>query len=371
MTFNSEVSLSPQQDQAARGELEGFLNQANDAFDLDVIRSQQRELVDQIKQGFTWDTPERFAAEQATGVTQFADAIVEGVRSSELGSVHEHLSELRMVTKRLNEKLEPKGFLSRFFFKARKALEQFATDWDSVDGQINQVIAVLERDRRESLLSIERLRELGSEAVGNFRRMSAAILAGQELLAEERKRLEDLHAEVEKSGDNVQAAELRQLDQRADVFDRRLTNLEKSRGIAAGMIPTIQQTLFSEIIVSEELDMALTQAIPLMKQQLAVVAEQVRQEQRLESLSATRATTDKMMDEIADRLETNQQKVDEQVREGIASADQVVAFLGRIGDTIESIDQRQADAQRDRAAARDRLQSAVGDLRDRLLAKDQ
>ena len=369
MSLPTLVDTQPQHDQASRQELESFLGDASQAFDLERTRAEQRALVEEIKGSFDWNAPERFAVEHATGVSRFADAIVEGVRSAELGSVHEHLSELRMVTKRLNQQLEPSGFFSRFFFNARKALEKFAADWDSVDGQINQVIATLERDRRGSLVSIESLRELGQEAINNFRRMTAAIVAGRELLDEERKRLVERRAEVDASGDSVQAAELRQLEHRADVFDRRLTNLEKSRGIAAGMIPTIQQTLFSEIIVSEELDMALTQAIPLMKQQLAVVAEQVRQEQRLQSLSATREATDKMMDEIADRLESNQEKVETQVREGIASTDKVVEFIGRIGDTIEQIDQRQAQAQRDRAEARGRLESAVGDLRDRLVQK--
>lgn len=367
-TLPAEFDVKTQPDQASRQQLETFLGDASKAFDLERTRSEQRELVEEIKRSFDWNAPESFAADHATGVSRFADAIVDGVRSSELGSVHEHLVELRMVTRRLNQQLEPSGFFGRLIFNAQKALETFAADWDSVDGQINQVIATLERDRRGSLVSIESLRDLGQEAVDNFRSMTAAIIAGRELLSEEQDRLKARRAEVETSGDSVQAAELRQLEHRADVFDRRLTNLEKSRGIAAGMIPTIQQTLFSEILVSEELDMALTQAIPLMKQQLAVVAEQVRQQERLQSLSATRETTEKMMDDIADRLESNQEKVDTQVREGIASTDNVVAFIERIGDTIEQIDQRQGEAQRDRAEARARLESAVVDLRDRLMA---
>lgn len=369
MTLPVDIDVQPQPDQAARQQLETFLVEASDAFDLECSRAEQQALVDSIKASFAWQTPETFAAEQATGVSQFADAIVEGFRSAELGSVHEHLSELRLITRRLNQQLEPKGFLSRLMFNAQRALESFAADWATVDGQISRVVATLERDRRDSLVSIERLRNLGQEAVGNFRHMTAAIIAGRELLDEQRDWLRERRAEIETAGDSVQISELRQLEHRADVFDRRLTNLEKSRGIAAGMIPTIQQTLFSEIIVSEEIDMALTQAIPLMKQQLAVVAEQVRQEQRLHSLSATRDTTDKMMGDIADRLETNQETVEAQVREGIASIDQVVTFINRIGDTIEAIDQRQGDAQRDRAEARQRLESAVGDLRDRLLGQ--
>ncbi|QOC21712.1 toxic anion resistance protein [Wenzhouxiangella sp. AB-CW3] len=364
--MTTTIETEPRQDEAVRREVEVFLGDASRAFDLEAARAEKQALIEQIKGDFSWEQPEQFAADQATGVSQFADTIVEGVRSANLGSVHDHLTELRMVSKRLSGQLEPSGFLSRFFFNARKALERFAADWSTVDGQINQVIATLERDKRGSLITIENLREIGQEAIDNFRHMAAAIVAGQEILAEERERLAGLKKEVDAADDPVQAAELRQLEQRADVFDRRLTNLEKSRAIAAGMIPTIQQTLHSEIIVSEELDMALSQAIPLMKQQLAVVVEQVRQQERLESLAATRNATEEMMEEIADRLETNQDMVDKQVREGIASADKVVEFLHRIGDTIEEIDQRQAEAQRDRAAARDQLQQAVSDLRDRL-----
>ena len=366
MDLTTRIETAPQQDAEVRQEVKVFLDDASRAFDLDVARAEKQALIEQIKGDFSWEQPERFAADQATGVSQFADTIVEGVRSSNLGSVHEHLTELRMVSKRLSGQLEPSGFLSRFFFNARKALERFAADWSTVDGQINQVIATLERDKRGSLITIENLREIGHEAIDNFRHMAAAIVAGNEILTEERQRLAELKEKVDAADDAVQAAELRQLEQRADVFDRRLTNLEKSRAIAAGMIPTIHQTLHSEIIVSEELDMALSQAIPLMKQQLAVVVEQVRQQERLQSLAATRNATEEMMEEIADRLETNQDMVDKQVREGIASADKVAEFLNRIGDTIEEIDQRQSEAQRDRAAARTQLQQAVTDLKDRL-----
>lgn len=366
MDSKTAVETAPQQDAEVRREVEVFLDDASRAFDLDAARSQRQALIKQIKGDFSWEQPERFASSQAGGVSQFADTIVEGVRSSNLGSVHEHLTELRMVSKRLSGKLEPSGLLSRFFFNARKALERFAADWSTVDAQINQVIATLERDKRGSLVTIENLREIGQEAIENFRHMAAAIIAGREILAEERQRLAELKTELDSSEDAVQAARFRQLEQRADVFDRRLTNLEKSRAIAAGMIPTIQQTLHSEIIVSEELDMALSQAIPLMKQQLAVVVEQVRQQERLQSLAATRNTTEEMMGEIANRLEANQDMVDQQVREGIASAEKVAEFLNRIGDTIEEIDQRQSEAQRDRAAAREQLQQAVSDLKERL-----
>jgi len=360
------IEASPEADQQSRGEVQTFLGEATQAFDLEAARTQQQALVMAIKKEFTWEAPERFAASEATGVSQFADAIVEGVRSAELGSVHDHLTDLRMVTKRLGGTLQPSSVFTRFFFNARKALERFAADWSTVDGQINQVIVTLERDRRGSLVSIERLRDLRLEALGNFRRMAAAIVAGREILEDERERLAGLRTRIDPGHGSVEAAELRQLEQRADVFDRRLTNLEKSRAIAAGMIPTIQQTLHSEIIVSEELDMALTQAIPLMKQQLALVVEQVRQGERLQSLAATRNATEEMMGDIANRLEENQEMVDKQVREGIASADSIVDFLERIGNTIEEIDRRQTEAQRDRAAARKKLQSAVEDLKDRL-----
>lgn len=360
------IEASPELDQQSRGEVETFLGEAAHAFDLEATRTQQKALVESLKKEFTWDSPERFAAAEAAGVSQFADAIVEGVRSAELGSVHDHLTELRMVTKRLGGQLQPSNVFTRFFFNARKALERFAADWSTVDGQINHVIATLERDRRGSLVSIERLRDLRQESLDNFRRMAAAIVAGRELLQEERERLAGMRDRIDSAQDSVEAAELRQLEQRADVFDRRLTNLEKSRAIAAGMIPTIQQTLHSEIIVSEELDMALTQAIPVMKQQLALVVEQMRQGERLQSLAATRTATEEMMGDIANRLEENQEMVDKQVREGIASTDKIVEFLDNIGSTIEEIDRRQAEAQRDRADGRKRLQDAVEDLKGRL-----
>lgn len=366
MELTTNIDQGPARDTAVRREVDTFLGDASRAFDLEAAQAEKQSLIERIKADFDWEQPEQFAVDEATGVSRFADTIIEGVRSSSLGSVHDHLTELRMVSKRLAGQLEPTGFVNRFFFSTRKALERFVADWSTVEGQINQVIATLERDRRGSLVSIENLREIGREAIDNFQHMAAAIVAGRELLAEERKRLEKLGKELSAVEDNVQAARLRQLQQRADVFDRRLTNLEKSRAIAAGMIPTIHQTLHSEIVVSEELDMALTQAIPLMKQQLALVVEQVRQQERLKSLEATRSATEEMMGEIAGRLETNEELVDQQVREGIASADTVAAFLGRIGDTIEQIDQRQSQAQEDRAAARQQLQEAVVDLKNRL-----
>lgn len=367
MNLPIEANLEREQDQVSRNEVQLFMAEATDAFDLVKVEAEQKALVSTIKETFSWTAPEQFARLEATGVSRFADSIIEGVRSSELGSVHDHLTELRMVTQRLSGELEPSGLFGRLFFRASKALEQFAADWDTLAGQIGRVVATLERDRRGSMITIENLRVLREEALDNFRRMAAAIVAGRELLAEERARLADLHRQVGNGKDSVQAAELRQLEQRADVFDRRLTNLEKSRAIAAGMIPTIQQTLHSEIIVSEELDMALTQAIPLMKQQLALVAEQVRQQERLKSLSATRTATEEMMGDIADRLGQNEELIQEQVREGIASTQTVIAFLDKIGTTLEEIDQRQTEAQKDRAAARVELESAVEGLRDKLI----
>lgn len=366
MSDGHTVTGERPRDDAARSSVDAFTSEANAAFDLDTAEREQRDRIEQIKRAFDWEHPERFAEQEAHGVSQFADTIIGSVRSAELGSIHDHLTDLRMITKRLGNKLEPKGWLGRLLFNGRKALEQFAADWDTVGGQIDDVIAMLEKDKRGSAVSIENLRQLREEAIGNFRNMAAAIVAGRELLAEARTELEDLRAQEHADDDAVASAAIRRREQQIDVFDRRLTNLEKSRAIAAGMIPTIQQTLHSEIVVSEELDMALTQTIPVMKQQLALTAEQVRQQERLQSLSATRQTTEQMMEEIGDRLQTNQAMVDEQVREGIASAEKVAAFLEKIGSTIDEIDRRQADAQADRKAARGNLQQAVEDLGQRL-----
>lgn len=369
MSLPQVVEPKREHNVALNQEVEQFLGDASLAFNLEQAELHQRELINQIKSDFSWQTPEQFGDQEARGVSSFADTIIKGVKSSSMGSAHNHLSELRMITKRLGNKMEPQGIIGKLFFNGRKALEQFSSDWDTVDGQISHVVATLERDRRESLVSIESLRRLREESLHNFRRMAAAIIAGREILAEERLRLEDIRNTINNDDSGVQAAEFRQLEQNVDIFDRRLTNLEKSRSISAGMIPSVQQTLRSEIIVSEELDMALTQAIPLMKQQMALVVEQVRQEERLASLAATRDATDSMMDDIATRLKTNQEKVDEQVREGIASADKVVEFLERIGTTIEEIDQRQSQAQSDRMVAREKMEEAVLNLKNQLIQK--
>lgn len=363
----NQLNVKTVQDEAARSETASFLAEAEQAFDLDHAREKRRDQVDAFKSDFDWEAPERFAEEPTAAVAGFADSMLEGVRSAELGTAHEKLTELRMITRGLADDLEPKGFLRRWFFNARKAFEQFAAEWGSVSQQIDEVIASLERDKRGSAVSIENLRMLRAEAIANFERMAIAVVAGRELLEDRRRELDVLKSGADVD-DPARSSHFRALEQQYDIFDRRVTNLEKARSIASGMIPTIQQTLHSEIIVSEELDMALTQAIPVMKQQLALIAEQVRQGERLASLSATRGATEEMMGEISKRLQENQQQVDAQVREGIASADRVSAFLDEIGQTIEAIDQRQNEAQKDRAQARVMLQKSVAELGRRLSA---
>ncbi|WP_299441840.1 toxic anion resistance protein [uncultured Rhodospira sp.] len=317
--------------------------------------------------------PDRFAAGPALMASDYSNRVLEHVTASELDGVHDKLVELQMLYKGLGAdrlRKDNHGIVGKMMFSFQKELEKFRQRFESARTTVDRVVAQLEKDQRESAISIQTLANMGMEVTASFRELALHVEAGQRKLEEWRAQGPANPGAPDSSGSEtdqlMDAMEQRRWQERLDHWDRVVTNLTKTRSIMGTTIPTVYQTLKMERVVMEELGTALTQFMPAIRQQIALFVQQARQGRRLENLKATREMTDEVLQQVAGQLEHNADMLNEQMREGGVSTDVLLKMMDDVAGSIERLDTQAKQAMAYRAESRAKLQDATRSFADRV-----
>lgn len=337
------------------------------------VETEDRERIDQIKQ--TVDVTSAtsvlgFGTRSEQEMAAFADSVLEQVMSKDTGSVHERLSEMKLIAQGLDaSKLkEKKGFFARLFFNVKREVQKFADRFQTARGQIDGIAAQLEDHIMEVQRGIIVLDKLFDQNAENFKELALHIVAGHELLDHYRDTvLPEVEAKAAAAGDDpdgmLVAQEVRDLKAAIERLDRKIMNLEKSKTIAFATMPTIRQVQQTGIILVEELKSAIAHAIPAWKNTMVVAIEQLRQRHGIETLQAMTDFTNAQMRAMADQLHDNSIAIQEQSQRGIVDVDVLTETIGKLIETFDKVEKLEGEAREARNQGRAALAKAEQDLR--------
>lgn len=339
------------------------------------LTADERARVDEIKQAVDIDSQASvlaFGTGSESAVAAFADTVLNQVMARDLGPVHEHLSEIKLIAQGLDSSSlkNDGGFLGKLFFNLKREIARFSDRFMTARGQIDAIAMKIDDEVQKIRHGLIMLDKLFEQTEINFRELGLHIQAGRELLEHQRAVvLPALEAEAAaRAGmpDAMLAAQkVRDLKNALELLDRKVANLEKSRSIAFMQMPTIRQVQLTGVMLVQEMQMAVAHAIPVWKSTMMIHIEQVRQANGLATMNAMTDFTNAQIQAMATALDQNTVEMHKQTARGIADVDAIANAIGTLVGTLDKIDQLEADARKAREEGRVRLAKAEDELRQR------
>lgn len=213
-----------------------------------------------------------FGREEQAKLGKFTDSILGGIGTDELTGAEDLLNKVVNEINGYNNACEKenKGLFS-FFKKQQSRLEAIQEKYHSVESSIDALAEGLRaRDVALTKLSAS-LEVMHRENLELYNFLTMLIYAGDQVLQEENKKLQELKQTVTSLESSV--LEAQRISDREDYiksFERRLYDLKVTRTVALQQGPQIRMIQKNVDKVSETIRSTLANAIPIWKNQMLI-----------------------------------------------------------------------------------------------------
>ena len=300
-------------------------------------------------------------------ISDFSGQALNKVRTKDMGEVGNMLSHLVVELKGLNEDEKAKGFKG-LFKKAEKNLavtkakfDKAEVNVDKITGQLQQHQVVLSQD----ITAMDKMFELNQ---AYFKELTMYIIAGklrvQELRANE---LQELREKAEKSGLPEDAQAANDFANLIGRFEKKLHDLELTRTISLQMGPQIRMIQNNDLLMTEKIQTAIVNTIPLWKQQMVLALSMYHSQQAMEASHAVSEVTNDLLLHNAEALHTGSVEVAKESERGIVDLETLKKTNQHLIDTLEEVRKIQDEGRERRAQAELELGRIEGELKQKLL----
>lgn len=309
----------------------------------------------------------QYGADAQTKITQFSDMALEKVRTKDLGTVGDTLSELVVELKGFDPNEQKKGFLG-LFKKAGSGIAEMKAKYDRAEVNVEKVVDVLEGHQITLTKDIAVLDEMFKANMTNFKQLSLYIVAGKKKLEEVRNvTLPELRAKAEASGSMEDAQAANDLANLANRFEKKLYDLDLTRTIALQMGPQIRLIQNNDTLMVEKIQTTILNTIPLWKSQMVLALGLAHSEQAMKAQRAVSDTTNELLEKNAKMLQETTVGVARESERGIVDIETLQHTNQMLIDTLDEVVQIQNEGREKRKAAEVELMNIETQLKDKML----
>ena len=313
----------------------------------------------------------QFGVGAQSGVSNFADTILEGMRSKDTGYVGDILTDLMINVKSLDvDKLSSSGgFLSKIPILGSivEGMKKFVARYDKVSEQIEKIVDELTKARMQLLKDITMFDGLYGKNIEYIREIDLFILAGKMRLREiQEKILPELKAKAETSGDAIDAQKVQDVAQMANRLEKKIYDLQLSRMIAIQTNPQIRLIQNNDQLLVEKIQSSILNTIPLWKNQVVIAIGIYRQKKALEMQKEVTNTTNELLKKNAEMLKQGSIEVAKESERGIVEIETLKKVHDDLISTIEETLKIQHDGSIKRKEAEVELTKLEGELKEKL-----
>lgn len=305
-------------------------------------------------------------------LTEFTDSILDNVRSKDGGQVGDLLSSLVVEVNSLDPSslTNDKGILSKFpgVRNAVKSVKKLAERYNKAEVQIDKIEAALEKARIDMLKDISVFEIMYKQNLDCFRELGLYIQAGKETIEDiKTNTIPRLRAEAQESGDPMAAQLVRDFEDDADRFEKKIYDLELSRTIAVQTAPQIKMIQNNDRVLVDKIQTAVLNTIPVWKSQFVIAMGLNNQQRVLKMQREITDTTNKMLLKNSELLKTNTVETARESNRGIVDVETLQKVNQNLISTIEETIQIQKEGRQKREEAEKALGQIETDLKNKLV----
>lgn len=305
-------------------------------------------------------------------LTEFTDSILDNVRSKDGGQVGDLLSSLVVEVNSLDPSslTNDNGILSKLpgIKNAVKSVKKLAERYNKAEVQIDKIEAALEKARIDMLKDISVFDIMYKQNLDCFRELGLYIQAGKETIEDiKTNTIPRLRAEAQESGDPMAAQLVRDFEDDADRFEKKIYDLELSRTIAVQTAPQIKMIQNNDRVLVDKIQTAVLNTIPVWKSQFVIAMGLNNQQRVLKMQREITDTTNKMLLKNSDLLKTNTVETARESNRGIVDVETLQKVNLNLISTIEETIQIQKEGRQKREEAEKALGQIETDLKNKLV----
>lgn len=208
-----------------------------------------------------------YGAEQQATLGKFADTMLSGRDSEEMGEVGELLNVAMDQIKKYNSGLdgEKKRVFGRAFSKSKNKVEQIRDNYKTVDKKIEVIVQELSRKRMLLSKVYDDFSSLFDSNRETYEYLATIIYAGEIAQKEAEEKLEEMQCNP-----NMDPQDIRDFSDDINSFSERLHDLKLTRAISISLAPQIRSVQRNAERLERSITTAINTSIPLWKTQMAL-----------------------------------------------------------------------------------------------------
>ena len=312
----------------------------------------------------------QFGAKAQAKISQFSDDVLEGVKTKNTGEVGELLSDLVAQIKSFDADVngvEPKG-LAKIFHNAKKSIDKVIAKYSSIERNVDTIEGQLEKQKAQMLKDIAIFDTMYDKNLEFFKEISLYIIAGEKKLDELRNVvLPKLKAQAEKSGEQLDAQKVNDMENTIIRFEKKIYDLKTTRIISIQMAPQIRLLQNSEAELVDKIQSSITNTIPLWKNQLVIALGINNARRALETQREVSNLTNDMLKKNSEVLKQGSIEIARESERAIVDIETVQKTNRDIIETLDTVIQIHADGRAKRAEAEKELINIEKELQTKLI----
>ena len=310
-----------------------------------------------------------YGAAAQKNIADFSGAALGKVRTKDMGEVGDMLTSLVVELKDLDyDEAEQKKGLRGLFKKASRSMEETKAKFDKAEINVDKITQQLQNHQvvlAKDIASLDRMFELNQ---AYFKELTMYIIAGKLRVQELREKdLAELRAKAEKSGLPEDAQAVNDFTNLIGRFEKKLHDLELTRTISLQMSPQIRMIQNNDLLMTEKIQTAIVNTIPLWKSQMVLALGMEHSRQATAAQSAVTETTNELLKKNADMLKMGTIATAKEAERSIVDIETLQHTNEQLVSTLDEVVNIQREGAQKRKEAEVELGRIEGELKQKLM----
>lgn len=300
-------------------------------------------------------------------MADFSEKALENVKTKDLGSVGDMLTNVVTELKSFDAQEEEKGFFS-FLKKPVDKITSMKTKYDKVEINVEKICTALEDHQTQLMKDVAMLDRMYEQNLLYFKELSMYIQAGKQRLAQTRNgKLHDLEEKAKMTGLPEDAQAAKDLDSKCARFEKKLHDLELTRMISLQTAPQIRLVQNNDTMMAEKIQTTLVNTIPLWKSQMVLALGIAHSTEAAQAQSQVSDLTNELLRKNAEKLHMASVETAKESERGIVDMETLQKTNADLIQTLDDVMKIQKEGREKRQAAEAEMVRMENDLKAKLL----
>lgn len=300
-------------------------------------------------------------------IAQFSETALGSVRTKDLGTIGEALSNLVLELKQVSQP-EKKGGLGGLFQRSKRRLEEMKAQYAKAEANVDKIVEMLEAHQVTLMKDVAMLDQMFELNQQYCKELTMYIIAGKKRLASIRaNELEALRKKAEASGSQEDAQAYNDMVNLCNRFEKKLHDLELTRMISIQMGPQTRLLQNNDTLMIEKIQTSLVNTIPLWKSQMVLALGLEHSRQATAAQTAVTNMTNDLLRQNAEMLHMGTVAAAQEAERSIVDIETLQHTNQELIATLDEVVRVQNEGREKRAAAEVELRRIEGELKQKLL----